>query len=111
MEKKDYGKWIVIFSIIACSFVLGAMWGKYLENKSMEKLFDSYIQKYDFEKIAYSPIATDDIPMSFTCILGEKEELARVFQNVFQPAVNKFPVCFVNTHNYNSTEGDTNEST
>lgn len=111
-EKTNYGIWILLFAIILCSFVVGIIYGQNTESKKMEKLFNSYVQEYNFEKIAYSPVATDSIPMPFACILGDKEEMAKAFQNIFQPAVNKFPVCFVNTHNYNESnlEGGTNES-
>lgn len=92
--------------IVALAFLFGGMYGKYQTDKEWNKFINSSIQRYNFTFAGYSKFKTQEpLREPFACVLGNGDDMEEIFWNVFTPALNRQPVCFVSTYS-NETGGN-----
>ena len=88
----------IIFVILA--FVLGMVFQKSMSDKEWNNALNTSIQRYNFTLAGYSKFVTQEaLREPFACVLGDGEQMEEIFWNVFNPALNRQPVCFVNIYN------------
>lgn len=115
-EKRNF--WILSVLVIALFFVLGMTlqkslseryWSNILSDYSnkVENSIDNSINRYEFTLAAYSKFKTQELLREpFACILSENgDEMENIYFDIFVPALNGQPVCFVNTYFPNETIG------
>lgn len=108
--------WVLSLLVVVCFFVLGMTLQKSLSEKQWLEILNNYkervdnsIKKYEFGVVAYSKVTTQEpIREPFACVLGNGEEMERMYLDLFIPALNGQSVCFVNTLNLTQS-GGTNE--
>lgn len=105
IEKKE---WILIISLVALAFVLGMLLEQKIFTKKynfllqeMEDEVKNSIKKFSFGTVAYNPKPINEtLNEPFVCIIGDNSTVEKIFSDVFLPAMEGNPVCFVNEDYY-----------
>lgn len=111
MDKEEIKFWILCGLVIVLAFVVGMSLQKDISEKEYTKVLKNYvyetnhrinqsIQRYSFNLTAYAKYQTDEkLKQPFACVLGDGEIMEDMYINIFIPALNENPVCFVNNGN------------
>ena len=105
MENKNLH--FIYIAAVLLALLAGAMIDRnYVDksyNKSLSSIEEQYkskildIQYYDFNLSAYSKFQSQEpLRQPFACVLGDGEEMEKMFYEVFSVAGEGTPVCFVN---------------
>jgi len=86
--------------IVILAFILGMILQKSISDKEWNNILNNSIQRYNFTLAGYSKFQTQEaLKEPFACVLGDGEQIEQIFWNVFTPALNRKPVCFVSIYN------------
>lgn len=87
----------LLFVVLA--FVLGMVYQQLKSDREWNNFLNESIQRYNFTLAGYSKFQTQEaLKEPFACVLGDGEQMEEIFWNVFNPAVNGQPVCFVSIY-------------
>ena len=96
---RDIRFYIPFVLVLILAFVLGMGFQKSMSNKEWNDALNRSIYRYNFTLAGYSKFKTNEtLREPFACVLGDGDQIEEIFWNVFDPALNRIPVCFVSTY-------------